>query len=83
MEPTLSNVKKVIEKSLDVVLPDSKKNLFDLGVLDSLRSVNLILDLEKSFKVKLSVLDLADNEAFTLIRLTQMIEKRRITSPSL
>ena len=75
MEPTPSNVKNVIEKSLHCVLPDSERNLFQLGYLDSLLSVKLIVELEKIFHVKLSALDFADDANFTVKNLADIIQR--------
>jgi len=75
MEPTASNVKKVIEESLNCALPNSEKNLFELGYLDSLQSVTLIVKLEKSFQVKLSALDFADDANYTLNNITDIIRR--------
>jgi len=77
MSPSTDEVKKAIESYLRVALPESPKNLFAQGFLDSLQSVGLILHLEKTFAVKLSVLDLAEDDAFTLGRLTALLAKAK------
>lgn len=79
MEPTVANVKGAIERSLNAVLPASDKNLFDLGLLDSLQSVILLVNLEKAFGVKLSALDFAENASFTVKNIALVIAKTRNT----
>jgi acyl carrier protein len=69
-----SDIKLILSNLLDIEKISGDENLADFG-LDSMRSLELILRIEKEFNVKLHLIDIIEN--YTINQLTQKIQKLR------
>lgn len=78
MEINQENVKRTIEQYLNAEIKNPKDNFFDLGILDSFETINLILVLEETFAVKIEALDFADNKQFNLERIHCYLEQKKV-----
>jgi len=62
-----ADIARIFEQQLGLVVPEADTDLFQTGVLDSLSFVNLLLELEKRFKIAVTLDDL-ELEKFQSIR---------------
>ena len=73
-------IEKIFEEKLKLVVPSADTDLFATGVLDSLSFVELLLELERGYGVKISLEDL-ELENFRSIAgiarfVTDLLERR-------
>ncbi len=66
--------------STSVLTVDEHRNLFEAGVLDSLRLVGMISFIENEFKCSLDYDELTEENLGTLAAILALIEKKRAAS---
>ena len=71
------NIGDVIIKKFFRKKVDYNKNLFDAGILDSIRLIDLIIFIEKTFKVKIHEKELKINNFNNLEKIIKTIQKKK------
>jgi len=72
-----SKIKDLIQEAYSCELEDDEwdDDLMDLGVIDSLRAMELIVKMEKEFNIKFSYADYTQVGFFTVNKIRDSIEK--------
>lgn len=70
-----SEVKIFVEKFSNQTIDDLNADLMDMGVIDSLGAIEMLLELENQFKVKFSFAEYADPNFFNINSITGAINK--------
>ena len=72
-------IAKVFTDRLNTDVPSVDTDLFETGILDSLRFVELLAALEESFGVRVSVEELEIDDFRTLSRIAQFVEAKPLS----
>ncbi len=75
------SIRHAIEEFLKEKVPDTEKNFFELGLVDSYRAVNLLFRLEEVFGVDLKVIEFGNNRNFRLSHFVKIIMERQVPAP--
>jgi len=69
------NVVKIFRNKLGVVVPDTEADLFETGMMDSLKFVELVFNLEKVFGSKILVGTLELDQFRTIANIVKFVEE--------
>jgi len=72
-------IAKLFTERLNTEVPTVDTDLFETGILDSLRFVELLAALEESFGVRVSVEELEIDDFRTLARIGQFVEAKPLS----
>ena len=75
----LTRVSAVFTTRLGVDVPSAETDLFDTGILDSLRFVELLAALEEGFGLRVSVEDLEIDDFRTVSRIAEFVAGKTLT----
>lgn len=70
-----SEVKIFVEKFANQAIDDLNADLMDMGVIDSLGAIEMLLELENRFKVKFSFAEYTEPNFFNINSITGAINK--------
>jgi methoxymalonate biosynthesis acyl carrier protein len=70
---------RVFTERLDVEVPAPDTDLFDTGILDSLRFVDLLAALEETFGVRVAVEELEIDDFRSLSRIADFLAAKQLT----
>ena len=76
-------IARIFPEALHLDAPSIDVDLFDSGALDSLAFVELLLQLEQQFGVRVSVDDLELENFRTVSRIAEFVEPRMVVQPPL
>tara|TARA_Y100001954_G_scaffold133353_1_gene142476 strand:- start:224 stop:463 length:240 start_codon:yes stop_codon:yes gene_type:complete len=62
----LVEVKELIESNQDITIESEAHDLIELGLIDSMESMELLTDLEKKYSIKFDFVDYTKPDFFTL-----------------
>jgi acyl carrier protein len=70
-------ISAIFLEKLHITVPSADTDLLQTGILDSLQLVDLLLNLEKEFGIRIS-LDSLDLESFrSITRIAELVEKQK------
>jgi D-alanine--poly(phosphoribitol) ligase subunit 2 len=69
-------------EKMQIEVPNADTDLFETGVLDSLRFVELLVYLEEEFATKCSVEDLEIDHFRSITKIAAFVESREAVSPA-
>ena len=69
-------IARVFSKDLNLDIPSVDADLFEIGVLDSLVFVELLVHLEREFGIKTSVEDLEIDNFRSIARIAEFVKNR-------
>jgi len=78
-EPTALETQlfRIFQEQLDLVVPSADLDLFETGALDSLAFVKLLVELEKEFGIHVSLEDLELNNFRSIAKIAKFISDRQ------
>ena len=75
----VARLTRLFAERLNVEVPASDTELFDTGILDSLRFVELLAVLEEAFGVRVAVNELEIDDFRTLSRIADFLAAKQLT----
>lgn len=78
MENNKNKIKAFLGRYIKIQDLDDDKNIFDLGLVNSLFSMQLVMFLEKEFNIKVENNDLNIDNFSTVNKLTDFIERKSV-----
>ena len=80
-DTVIARLRAIFVESLHIEAPSDETDLFDNGILDSLQLVELLLQLERCFGVRLALESLDLDNLRTLARIARLVAGSAETSP--
>ena len=78
-EAVLARVTALFAEQLNVEVPAADTDLFETGILDSLRFVELLAALEEAFGIRVAVEELEIDDFRTVWRIAQFLARRELS----
>lgn len=75
----VNRIARLFPEQLEVEAPAPDTDLFETGVLDSLRFVDLLAALEEAFGVRVSIEELEIDDFRTLSRIADFVAAKRMS----
>ncbi len=78
-EAVVARVTALFAEQLNVEVPAADTDLFETGILDSLRFVELLAALEEAFGIRVAVEELEIDDFRTVWRIAQFLARRELS----
>ena len=78
-EAVVARVTALFAEQLNVEVPAAGTDLFETGILDSLRFVELLAALEEAFGIRVAVEELEIDDFRTVSRIAQFLARRELS----
>ena len=79
MNELRARVARLFEERLQVEVPAPETDLFETGILDSLRFVELLAALEEAFGVEVTIEDLELDDFRTVARIARFLAGKQVS----